>query len=41
VNFLNELSKALRILHDVRTEWSEDDIISIIDEMTSRQLLLY
>ena len=38
VNF-TELSKALMILHAVRTEWSEDDIISIIDEMTSKCLL--
>ena len=40
VNF-TELSKALMILHAVRTEWSEDDIISIIDEMTSKYLLLW
>ena len=38
VNF-TELSKALMILHAVRTEWSEDDIVSIIDEMTSEYLL--
>ena len=37
VNF-TELSKALMILHAVRTEWSDDDIISIIDEMTSKGL---
>ena len=35
VNF-TELSKALMILHSVRSEWSDDDIISIIDEMTSK-----
>ena len=35
VNF-TELSKALMILHGVRSEWSDDDIISIIDEMTSK-----
>ena len=38
VNF-TELSRALMILHAVRTEWSEDDIISIIDEMTSKYQL--
>lgn len=30
------LASALQILHHYKQEWSEDDVVSIIDEMTSR-----
>ena len=30
-----ELANALQILHHYKQEWSEDDVISIIDEITS------
>lgn len=38
VNF-TELSRALMILYSNRSEWSEDDIISVIDEMTSKCIM--
>ena len=31
-----ELANAVQILHGYRREWTEDDIISILDELTSR-----
>lgn len=30
-----ELANALQILHHYKKEWNEDDVISIIDEITS------
>ena len=30
------LANALQILHHYKQEWSEDDVVSIIDEMTSK-----
>lgn len=30
-----ELANAVQILHGYRREWTEDDIISILDELTS------
>lgn len=32
---IGELANALQILHHYKQEWSEDDIVSIIDEITS------
>ncbi|XP_053383870.1 F-box only protein 47-like [Mercenaria mercenaria] len=32
---IGELANALQILHHYKEEWSEDDIVSIIDEITS------
>ena len=31
-----ELANALQMLHHYKKEWSEDDVISIIDEITSK-----
>ena len=33
---IGELANALQILHHYKEEWSEDDIVSIIDELTSK-----
>lgn len=32
---IGELANALQVLHHYKEEWSEDDIVSIIDEITS------
>ena len=33
-----ELANALQLLHHYKQEWTEDDVISIIDEITSKSL---
>ena len=35
-----ELANALQILHHYKQEWSEDDVVSIMDEITGKYLEL-
>lgn len=39
--YFGELANALQILHGNRQEWTEDDIISVLDELTSMIYIFY
>ena len=36
-----DLASGFRILHHYCKEWTEDDVISVIDEITSKKLCCY
>ena len=36
VKYFGDIANALQTLHSQTNEWSEDDIISVVDELTSR-----
>ena len=40
VRYFGDIANAIQTLHSQTKEWSEDDIISVVDELTSKSQIM-